>query len=70
MKRKTIINQLRKTEKEQHDIDFILTIITIVNTICYIIVVKINHNILGNLSIDLMSKILSFIDRFQHTIKF
>ena len=43
---------------------------TIVSTICYIITVKLNHNITANLMIDLVREILLFTDRFQQTFKF
>ena len=65
-----IIHQLRKTKNVRDLINLFMTIMTIVNTICYIIVVNFNHNISGNLSIDLVSEILSFTDWFQQSIKF
>ena len=43
---------------------------TIMNTTCHIVVVRLDHDITGNLSIDLERQILSFTERFQQTIKF
>ena len=61
---------IAQNKKVRHVIDFIVTIMTIVDTICYIIVVKFNRNITGNPSIDLMREILLFTYRFQQRKRF
>ena len=64
MKRTSDHPSITHNKKIRELIDLIVIIMTIVITICYIIVIKFNHNIAGNLSTDLMREILSFM---QHT---
>ena len=43
---------------------------TTTNIICGIVTVKLNHNITGNLPIELVCDIVSFTYKFQHQLKF
>ena len=50
--------------------DQIITILTTTNMVCGIVIVKMNHNITGNLSIDLVCEIVFFTQKVQHQLKF
>ena len=45
-------------------------IIISTNIICGIVTVKLNNNITGNLPIELVCEIVSFMYKFQHQLKF